>query len=190
MKLLLAAVAGMIVLVGWGMVFWGFLAEPIEVFHPLPNAPAITAALVNADTPTGTYFMPWPRASQEQFERFVARHKSGSFYRLSYVREGVDPNSTQKILMGCAQYLLVSFLAVVLLVVTEIPSFNRRVGLVFLSGLLGSAFITLGDPIWFHLPWDYTRGVLVYEIVSWFLLSVTVGKLVRPPERLHIRREY
>lgn len=190
MKLLLAAVAGMIVLVGWGMVFWGFLAEPLEVFHQLPNAPTVTSALVNGGTPTGTYFMPWPRSTPAQFERFVAQHKAGPFFRLSYVREGVDPNSPKKILLGCAQYLLVSFLAVVLLAIAEIASFNRRVGVLFLSGLMATAFITLGDPIWFHMPWDYTKGVLVYEIVSWFLLSVTVGKLVRPPDRLHIRREY
>lgn len=190
MRLLLAAVAGMIVLVGWGMVFWGFLADPLEVFHQLPNAPAVTIALANGGTPTGTYFMPWPRSTHEQFERFVAQHKSGPFFRLSFVREGVDPNSPTKILMGCAHYLLVSFLAVALLVVTGISSFNRRVAVVFLSGLLGTAFITLGDPIWFHMPWDYTRGVLVYELVSWFLLSVTVGKLVRPPDRLYIRREF
>ena len=190
MKSLLAAVAGMIVLVGWGMVFWGFLADPLDVFHQLPNAPAVTSALVNSDTASGTYFMPWPRSTHEQFERFVAQHKSGPFFRLSYVREGVDPNSPRKILLGCAHYLVVSLLAVALLGVTGIPSFNRRVAVLFLSGLMGTVFITLGDPIWFHMPWDYTRGVLVYEVVSWFLLSVTIGKLVRPPDRLHIRREY
>jgi hypothetical protein len=44
--------------------------------------------------------------------------------------------------------------------------FGRKFGAIVLAGLLGSDFITIGDPVWFHMLWDYTRGVLLFEIVS------------------------
>jgi hypothetical protein len=103
----LAALAGMVALVLWGMLFWGLLAEPLGVFHQLPNDTAVTELLVAGDAPTGTYFMPWPRATPEQFAAFVAQHRAGPFYRLSYVREGVDPNSPGKLALGCLHYLAV-----------------------------------------------------------------------------------
>ena len=101
-------VAAAVVLIAWGMVFWGLLADPLGVFHELPDADAVTSALVDAKTPTGTYFMPWPRDDAESFEQFVAQHRSGPFYRLNYLREGVDPNSPGKLLVGSLHYVTVA----------------------------------------------------------------------------------
>lgn len=180
MRVVLAAAAGAVVLILWGMIFWGFLAPPLGVFHALPNAPQVTQTLTAGGAATGTYFMPWPRRTKEEFRRFVAQHKSGPFYRLSYVREGVDPSSPGKILAGCALDLAVSAGAVALLAVAGAGTSGRRFLIVLLAGVLGSAFITVGDPVWFHMPWDYVRGVLVYELVSWFLLAATLAWLAKP----------
>ena len=180
MRMALAALAGAIVLIVWGMIFWGFLAPPLGVFHALPNATQVTAALTAGGASTGTYFMPWPRRTKEELRRFVAQHKSGPFYRVSYAREGVDPSSPGKILAGCALDLGVSAAAVALLAVAGARSSGRRFLIVLIAGLLGSAFITVGDPVWFHMPWDYVRGVLLYELVSWFLLAATLAWLAKP----------
>jgi len=77
--------------------------------------------------------------------------------------------------------LLVAALAVALVLMGGSTSYARRSGLVLLGGLIGSVFITMGDPIWFHMPWDYARAVLLYEIVSWALLGSVVAKLAPPP---------
>ncbi|MDQ6892287.1 MAG: hypothetical protein M3167_06360 [Acidobacteriota bacterium] len=180
MRPILAALAGAVVLIVWGMLFWGFLAPPLGVFHALPNAPQVTAALAAGGAPTGTYFMPWPRRTPDEFRRFVAQHRSGPFYRVTFVREGVDPSSPGKILAGCALDLTVSAIAVALLAAAGAASSARRFRIVLLAGLLGSAFITVGDPVWFHMPWDYVRGVLIYEVVSWFLLAATLAWLAKP----------
>src|SRR5437868_684146 len=174
--------AGAVVLILWGMIFWGCLAPPLGVLHALPNAAQVTAALESGGAKTGTYFMPWPRRTKEEFRRFVAQHKSGPFYRVSFVREGVDPSSPRKILAGCALDLAVSAAAVALLAMAGAGggSPGRRFLIVFIAGLLGSLFITVGDPVWFHMPWDYVRGVLVYELVSLFLLAATLAWLAKP----------
>jgi hypothetical protein len=177
----LATLAGGLILVIWGMVFWAVVAPAMGVFQALPDAGTVTTALTSSNTPTGTYFMPWPRGTSEEFQRFVAQHKSGPFYQLHYVREGVDPNSPTKIGIGVMQYLVVAFLTVMLVVISRGATFGRRFGVIVIAGLIGTLFITIGDPVWFHLPWDYTTGVLVYEVVAWVLLGITVGAITRPP---------
>jgi hypothetical protein len=176
MRLLLATIVGTVVLVAWGMLFWGMLAPRLGVFHALPDAPGVTATLVGTGTTTGTYFMPWPRDTPEAFARFVRQHETGPFYRLSYVTEGVDPNSPGKLMVGTLHYVTVAAIAVGLSGLAG-PQRRRRFAVVVLAGLLGSDFITVGDPIWFHMPWDYVRGVLVYEIVSWILLGAVTARL-------------
>ena len=178
-RAVMAVAGGAVVLVIWGMVFWGFLAPALGVFQALPDARGVTAALTDASTETGTYFMPWPRSTPEEFARFTAQHRSGPFYRLSYVREGVDPNSPLKIAVGIAQYVVVALLAVVLILAAGAPGFRARFAIVVLAGLIGTVFITVGDPVWFHLPWDYTAGVILYEVVAWVLLGLTTAAITR-----------
>jgi hypothetical protein len=180
MRPLAATGAGTLVLVLWGMLFWGFLAGPVGVFQKIGNDRAVTQTLMDGGIRTGTYFMPWPRDTPDTFASFVAQHKSGPFYRLSFVREGVDPNSVRKILVGCFHYFVVAGVSVLLLLVTRPRTLMRRVCTVLLAGMIGSIFITVGDPIWFHMPWDYVRGELLYEVVAWLLLGVTVSVIVGP----------
>ena len=188
-KWIIATVCGMVVLVAWGMLFWGLLAAPLGVFHALPNGRAITAELTESGATTGTYFMPWPRTTAEEFAAFEAQHRSGPFFRLSYVREGVDPSSPRKLLIGTLHYLSVAGLATALVWLAGSNSFGRAWAVVFVGGLLGSNLITVGDPVWFHLPWDYARGVLLYEGVAWFLLGLAVAavcpKGAKPSSRTH-----
>ena len=57
--------------------------------------------------------------------------------------------------------------------------YAKRAGVVFLAGIMGTNFISVADPIWFHLPWDYTVGVLLYQTVSWALLAGVTAGIVR-----------
>ena len=174
----LAVLAGTAAMVVWGMLFWGLLGPKLGVYQTLPGAEDVTRLLQANQVQTGSYFVPWPRDTPEAFARFVAHHQAGSFYELRYLKEGVDPNSPAKILFGCFHYLTVALLAVALLLLARPRTFGKRLGLVMLAGLLGSDFITLAEPIWFHLPWDHVRAELVYEGVSWLLLgAATAGTL-------------
>jgi hypothetical protein len=177
---LLAVLAGTVSLVAWGMVFWGFLASPLGAFHALPDDDAVTRALVDSDTRTGTYFMPWPRDTREAFDAFVAQHRSGPFYRLSFVREGVDPNSPARLMLGTLHYATVAALAVLLCALAGGTTFGQRFAIILVAGSIGTNLITIGDPVWFHMPWDYTRAVLVFEIVAWLLLAGVAAGLAAP----------
>jgi hypothetical protein len=177
-KLLIATVAGTVVLIVWGMLFWGFLAEPLGVFHSLPDDQSVNEVLEATGLATGTYFMPWPHNTPKTRARFQAQHEKGPFYRLSYVREGVNPSSKLKLAIGTLHYFGVAAIAVALAVITG-GSFASRFGAVLLGGLLGTSFITVGDNIWFHMPMDYIRGALLYEAIAWIMLGLVVARLTR-----------
>lgn len=112
--------------------------------------------------------------SADESAEFELQHKRGPFFRLSYVKEGVDPSSPRKLLIGCLHYLSVSVLATFLLWLAGPRSRCQGWAVVFVGGLLGSNLITIGDPVWFHLPWDYSRAVLLYEVIAWLLLGLAV----------------
>lgn len=178
-RALLAWVLGTLALIGWGMLFFLFIAGPIGMFHALPGSKYVTDQLVGDKTATGTYFVPWPRSTEAEQRNFVDSHKAGGFYRLSYVAEGVDPGSTEKMLWGAGHLATVALLAVMLLAIVQAPNFLMRAVAVVLAGGMGTVLITVGDPIWFHLPWDYCVGAAVYQGVSWLLLGLIAGGLMK-----------
>jgi len=178
---LLAGIGSTIVVVVWGMIFWGWVHEFFGVFNKLPGDTKVVEMLIANGTATGTYFFPWPRNTPETFANFVQQHKTGSFFQLSYIKEGVDPQAPGKILRGVFQYFAVSMIAVALLRLTMTPSasFLRKFIIVLLAGLMGTIFIRLGDPIWFHLPWQHALGQAVYEMVAWLLMGAVIAAILK-----------
>jgi hypothetical protein len=61
---------------------------------------------------------------------------------------------------------------------------SNRFAVVFLAGLIGSLYITVGDPVWFHLPWDNARGMLLNQIVSWALMAAMCARFVHGRSRM------
>jgi len=178
----LPPLAGALAITVWGMLFWGVLYEPFRVFDDLtPGVEQAAAALDAADTQTGTYFVPWPRNSPEVMEGWLAKHRSGPFFKLSYSREGADPQSVPKLLRGVALYILVAAIAVCLLRLSGCApeQWMRGSMLILFAGAMGSALIQLGDPVWFHLPWPHALANLVFQLVSWLLLGSAVALTLR-----------
>jgi len=175
---LLPPVMGALAMVIWGMVFWGALYEPIGVFHDTsPGIEQAAKVMQEAGVETGTYFHPWPRNTPEAAATWLEKHRAGPFFKLSYVREGVDPQAPGKMLGGLAQNIGVALLALVLLRISGAAERGARACIlsVLLAGCIGTLFIQIGDPIWFHLPWDYVRGSLVYEGGSWLALGLALA---------------
>jgi len=176
-RFLVSVVVATVVLTLWGFLFWGYFARGLGMFHAVPDADALTDTLKARDLATATYFVPWPRSTPETERAFVEHHKTGSFYRLSYVREGVDPQSGTKIMLGVLHHAVVALLAGLLVFFVRDRPFGLRVLIVFVAGLMGTTFIRVADPVWFHMPWDFVGGVLLYECVAWLALAVVVAGL-------------
>ena len=166
--------SGTVMLLIWGMAFWGFISPATGLFRALPNEPAVTKAL--GSLPTGTYFVPWPMNTPETRQAFRDRHVSGGFYQLSFVREGVDPQSGRKMLWGTLHHAVASAVAVLLVIVSGATTRWRIFGTVVLAGSLGTIFATLGVPVWFHLPLPHALGRAAYELVAWMLLGLVCAR--------------
>ena len=175
---LVPPIAGALALTVWGMAFWGVLYDPLQVFQDKnPAIEEIAGVLQDAETPTGTYFYPWPRNTAETMDAWLQQHRAGPFFKLSYVAQGADPQSAAKMTRGIGLYVLVAALATTLLAVARVPpeARLRSMAAVFLGGAMGTLLIQVGDPVWFHLPWDYVRGNVVFELVAWALLGAAIA---------------
>ncbi len=180
-KTITGGALGTLALLLWGMIFWGFLADRLGTFKPEGINPYVAIALETAGTETGTYFFPWPKNTPETAEAWRAAHAEGPFFRLSYVREGVDPQSPAKLALGAVHNLIVALLASALIAMAAPDrSFASRFGLVFVAGLMGTTMTVAGEPVWFHLPMDYALGNALYEIGAWGLLATTLAWAHRP----------
>ncbi len=179
---LAAPISGALTLTVWGMLFWGLLYDYVGVFQNLPPEMEQAAqSFATADIETGTYFYPWPRNTSEAIEVWLEKHRSGPFFKISYVQQGVDPQTPGKILGGVGLYLLVALLATALLRLSGIDprAVAKSATLILFGGAMGTLLIQVGDPIWFHLPWDYVLGNLVFELVAWTVLGLTVAWVLK-----------
>jgi hypothetical protein len=169
----IATALGALAILAWGMLFWGVLYDSVGVIKPGTLDPIIVDALEVSGIPTGTYVHPWPRDTVEAKRAWVTEHAEGPFFRLSYVREGVDPNSIRKLVFGVLHNSIVAAMAtgLILLAGRGMGTFGSRFMLVTLAGLMGTVLIQAGDAVWFHMPMDYVLGAMLYQIVSWLLLA-------------------
>ena len=180
-KVILAALASTAVLLIWGITYWQIIYELLKIYNTSPDAEKVAELLQESGTATGTYFYPWPRNTDETFQQFVTKHAHGPFFKLSYIREGVNPQTPKKMIGGILHYLSVTFLAALIihLIGPDKIGFRKKVLILFLAGSIGTIFIQLGDPIWFHLPWDYSLGILVYELVSWLIIGIMTALIMK-----------
>ena len=181
-RVFLATSANTVALLLWGLIYWGVLYEPLNVFNDLPNQQSVAQLLQDNQTPTGTYFYPWPRNSTAAMADWLKNHIEGPIFRLSYVEVGVNPQSPVKLIIGGIHYFVVSLIGCWLLTLTgySLNTFGKRLLAVFLAGSLGTLYIQLSDAIWLHLPWWHTLSQVLYDLVSWLIMGTILGNMVKP----------
>lgn len=167
----IASVLGTIAILAWGMLYWGVLYAPVGMFQTNAVDSVIVDALGVSGLETGTYVHPWPRDTVEARDAWMAKHAEGPFFRLSYVREGVDPESPWKLAFGVLHNFVVAVMATSLILLSGRGTFGSRFMLVGLGGMMGTVLIEVGDAIWFHMPLDYIFGAVLFQLVCWLLLA-------------------
>ncbi len=173
----IAATLGAVAILAWGMLFWSVLYDSVGVIKPDTLDPVIVDALDVSGIPSGTYVYPWPRDTVESKRSWAQNHATGPFFRLSYVREGTDPNSVRKLAFGVLHNFVVAAMAtgLILLAGRGMGTFGSRFMLVVLAGLMGTVLIQVGEAVWFHMPLDYVLGTMLYQVVSWLLLAFVLS---------------
>jgi hypothetical protein len=147
----LGSLAAAVVMFALGFVFFAMLGG--MMYDPLPEetATVVQGALGGTLPATGTYMVP---ATEEAFMR-------GPSAIVQYVAAGGLPTLPMELGMGFVHFLLTALLIGYALKAVG-GDFARQARVVIWFALAASAFMHLGDPIWFGASW---RPAL-YEFVA------------------------
>src|SRR6516164_5717358 len=159
-RVVIGAILGAAVLMGWGAVFWMFLPFGSQQMHALPNGDAVVRELKDGKLESGFYIGPAindPKASPEEQKVTKEKYKEGPVFYLTYRREGVDLDDTTVYQHGAAHFVLCTLIAGILLAAAAptLRSYLGRVFFIFLLGVFGALAFDLSYGIWFYHPWGF-----------------------------------
>lgn len=187
-RLILGAVLAAVVLFAWGFVFWAASGVIYQFMHRLDNEEDVALALQKTDPASGTYLIPFPdRAAvdgsdKEKAADLKARHIKGPVVEIIYRKEGLDPLSSQEMVMGFCHFLAAALLAGVLLVMSQpgLPRYWMRVLFVTVLGAFATVAVSFAGPVWFHHPWPAVLYTSAYQLVGWLLAGLVMALVIRP----------
>ena len=186
-RLLFGSLAGAVILMAWGFLFWVVLIPPGKVVLAAPGELALAETIANALPASGTYFIPQPPQKAQgggdaEFDEFRARHIAGPIMMLHYNMRGADPLSLGVYLRGFLHFLVTTLLAgmILLLALPGLNSYLRRLVMIFGLGVFAAVTVRLSDPVWWHLPWPFHVYGAIFLISGWLLAGIVMAWIIHP----------
>lgn len=175
------ALLAAILMFAWGYVFW---ATPLSesAFRQAPDNQKLAQVLKQTIPATGTYLVP---DGEPTSDAHIERYKRGPIATVFYREAGTNPMRPSTFLLGLV-HMFVTTLCIggaLWLAKGALPSYLGRVGFVGLIGLAVAIWANLGDPIWWHRPWEYQIYTAVYDAVAWLLAGLVLAAFVRQRQR-------
>lgn len=154
-----------IVMFALGFVFFGLLG--MMMFDPLSaeTAASVQSSLGGTLPATGTYMVP---GDEEAFMR-------GPSAVVAYVAAGELPSMPMAMGMGYVHFLLSALLIGYGLRAVG-GDFARQARVVIWFGLAASAFMHLGDPIWYGFGWRMTLFEFVADAVMFIAGGLVLAR--------------
>jgi len=180
MRLIIATLAGGIVLFVWGAVSHMFLG--VGEATPMPNEPAMAAAMKANLTEPGIYFMPGmdmkKKMTAEEEAAWTARYKEGPNAILVYHPVGEDAMSAKQLGVEFASNLAAA-LVVGMILTLAVVSWGRGVIISTLVGLAGWLSINVSYWDWYGFPTNFVTSELIEQVVGFLLAGFVMGFLLR-----------
>lgn len=183
-RMLVGAFVGAVVFMIWGAVFWALTPLGKNMTKPIEYEDAVLSVLDQSIDATGVYFVPLKGMHEEGSSRetFLEKHKKGPVARISFRKEGVDPQGPAVFIKGFV-HLFASVLLLMLIMRSAVPhlaGFGARLGFVATAGLFAAFFTHLSDSIWFHAPFGYAVGYAAFHVVGWLLVGLALSPIIKP----------
>lgn len=187
-RVMLAALAGAVVLYVWNMAAWMVLPLHTPTMSALKDESAVTEALRKQQLETGVFVAPWSddEADWSNPESdFMKNHRRGPIYSLYYHAEGSEVMPVSMMLRGFLIDLLAAGIAACLLSAAASGccggSYANRVGFVFGIGLIVALAGHLNYWNWMRFPTGYTLAFVVDAAIGWLLTGLALAAIVRAP---------
>jgi hypothetical protein len=192
-KIVLAALAGGLVLFVWGAVSHMVLPLGEMGLSNLPNEEPVLTALGASIPEPGLYFYPgldMKNATEEQRAVWTEKIKSGPSGLLLYRPSGGEAMSPRQLVAELVSNILAAWVAAIVVSMIILghgdqsgrsAPFGRRVLVVGLLGLFAWLSISASHWIWYGFPTAFVGAELIDQVVGWLLAGLVIAKIVPPP---------
>ena len=190
-RILIAGVAGAIVLFVWSSISWMII--PWHRMGKLPAEASIAQSFRDANIEKGVYWLPGIDMSIDESaltgaektameDSWKDAHKQGPIVLVAYQPDGSSPLGIMKFVTGFVLDFFVATTAAVLLMLAApaLPGLPGRVVFVVLLGLYTVLGANLMNWNWMNYPLKFTLEIAGDTLVASALLGVTLAVLVRP----------
>ena len=180
MRILIAAIAGGIVMFIWSA--FAHMVVPIgEVgFRTLPNEAIIAAPLKSSVGEPGIYFVPgmdMQNATEAEQAAWADKYKAGPRALIVYQPTGADVMSPGQLLTELASNILTCLFGAIVL--SWIAGFVSRIVAAGLIGFAGWASILVSMWNWYGFPANYTMAQAVEQVVGWLLAGIAMAFIIK-----------
>src|SRR5438067_7369106 len=188
MRILVAGIAGGIVMFVWTSIAHMALPLGEAGINEIPNESALLSAMQSSiGDDAGLYIFPGlgvgKNATREekseamkQMQQRIAANPSGI---LMYHPPGRQFAFAKSLAVEFSTEVLEAILAISLLAQTRIASFGGRVGFVLLAGILAAMATNVSYWNWYGFPGVYTASYMLIEVVGFVLVGVAAGLVLR-----------
>lgn len=183
MKILIAGVAGGVLMFIWGFVSHELLPIGTTGFKFAPTSVATVAAVKAAFPEEGIYMVPGPEGDpkdEKVREAWMAAASKGPYAFVVSQPGGTPEGMAGQLLIECGSNVLAALFAALLLARASIPSFSGRLLFVTAVGVAAWFSSNVSEWIWYRFPTNYTLAQLVDQAGGFFCAGLAVAALVKP----------
>ncbi len=188
MRILVAGIAGGIVMFVWTSIAHMALPLGEAGINEIPNESAMLSAMQgNIGDKPGLYIFPGlgvgknatkeaKNEAMKQMQQRIAANPSGI---LMYHPPGRQFAFGKSLAVEFSTEVLQAILVIWLLAQTRVGSFAGRVGFVLIAGILAAITTNVSYWNWYGFPGVYTASYILIEIVGFFLVGIVAALLLR-----------
>jgi hypothetical protein len=187
-RILLATIAGGVVMFMWGFVSWTVLSWHETSGFQLPDEAAFRMVMQGMEAEDGLYWVPGHppgtdlRADEVAMADWNARHESGPLAVVVYRSAGKSPEDPMMLVRGFVISLTSVLAAAFMLAMAgrSLASYWMRVSFVTLIGVIIAVYSA--GLMWNYMfyPDDFTVIGAIDDIVTWFLVGLVLGGIIKP----------
>lgn len=190
-RILIAGVAGAIVLFVWSSISW--MVIPWHRMEKLPAEASIAQSFRSANVERGMYWLPAIDSSIDEAaltgaektardKAWQEAYKQGPIALIAYRPDGSSPLGIMKFITGFVLDFFVAAVAAILLMLAapSLPGLPGRVVFVVLLGVYTVFGANLMNWNWMNYPLKFTLELAGDTLITSALLGVTLAVLVRP----------